>query len=188
VGTPAQTKIRRRIGYLDEEPIFYDWMKVHRLSEFISSYFALWDDKLLQALLGRFRIDPAQKVGQLSKGNKVKLGLALALARRPSLLILDEPTSGLDPIVRTQVLKEIEAYIRRQENASVLFSSHLINELERICDRAVILDHGRIIHETELRDKSRMGTDRPHLISSALEKTFIHCICGSQIHGRQAKR
>src|SRR5690606_23622575 len=96
-----------------------------------------------------FELDPAQHVGKLSKGQRARLALVLALAHRPELLVLDEPSSGLDPLVRRDILRAIIRTIA-DEGRTVLFSSHLLDEVERVADRVAIIERGRIIENDDL--------------------------------------
>src|SRR5207253_3470167 len=109
------------------------------------------DDAYAQDLRKQFDLDPSAKVKTLSKGQKARAGLLVALAYRPELLLLDEPSSGLDPIVRRDILGAIVRTIA-EEGRTVLFSSHLLDEVERISDRVAMLKGGRILFTGELDD------------------------------------
>lgn len=135
--------IKRRVGLVSENPSFYLDMTVGWTAAFVSRFFPTWDDGLYRAYLNRFALDPGKKVRQLSKGMVIKLGLMLALSHRPELLILDEPTSGVDPVMRRALLKEIAGLIR-DERRSVVFSSHITQDLEQVADYVVVLEGGRI--------------------------------------------
>jgi ABC-2 type transport system ATP-binding protein len=99
-------------------------------------------------LCERLRLDTSQRVSNLSKGNKQKLGLILALMHRPRVLVLDEPTSGLDPLVQD----EVDQILRELSNAghAIFFSSHVLSEVERLCDRVVIIRRGRLVAEEDV--------------------------------------
>lgn len=132
-----------RIGYLSEDRDLPDWMRVGELLQYHRAFYADWDDRLASELLATFELPTGPRVKSLSRGQRARVGLLLALAHRPPLLILDEPSSGLDPIVRRDIL---EAIIRTvsDEGRNVLFSSHLLDEVERVSDRVVMLHAGRI--------------------------------------------
>ena len=138
-----------RIGYLSEEGDLPGWMRVDELMRYMRAFYPTWDEAYAQDLRTQFALDPAAKVKTLSKGQKARAGLLVALAYRPELLLLDEPSSGLDPIVRRDILGAIVRTIA-EEGRTVLFSSHLLDEVERISDRVAMLKAGRILFTGEL--------------------------------------
>jgi|LSQX01.2.fsa_nt_gb ABC-2 type transport system ATP-binding protein len=145
-----EKEVKRRIGYVGEEPRFYEEMTPLWFGGFVSKYYPTWDKAYFDATLDRFGIDPAKRVKDLSKGMKVKLGLALALSHKPELLILDEPTSGLDPVIRRDVLDELMSVIQ-DEKRSVFFSTHITQDIERIADYVTFIHEGRIV-ESDVKD------------------------------------
>lgn len=145
------TEVLGRVGYLSELNELPDWMSVEELIGFTRSFYPTWDDSYAHSLQQLFELDSRQKVQHLSKGQRARAGLLLALAFRPELLVLDEPSSGLDPLVRRDILVAvIETVV--QDGRTVLFSSHLLDEVERIADRVAIIESGRII-QNELVDQ-----------------------------------
>ncbi len=142
-------KVLSRIGYLSEEGDLPGWMRVDELMRYMRAFYPTWDEAYAQDLRRQFNLDPAAKVKTLSKGQKARAGLIVALAYRPELLLLDEPSSGLDPIVRRDILGAIVRTIA-DEGRTVLFSSHLLDEVERISDRVAMLKEGRILFTGEL--------------------------------------
>lgn len=137
---------KRRIGYVSQEQHFYAWMTCRGLGRFVSGLYPTWDDGEFQRLLGVLDLPPQRKVWQLSGGMRVKLALALALSHHPPILILDEPTSGLDPVARREFL-EIVRRQARQHRRTTFFSSHLVDEVERVADRVGIIHRGRLRYE-----------------------------------------
>src|SRR5215210_5876092 len=133
-----------RVGYLSEEGDLPGWMRVDELMRYMRAFYPTWDEDYAQDLRRQFALDPAAKVKTLSKGQKARAGLLVALAYRPELLLLDEPSSGLDPIVRRDILGAIVRTIA-EEGRTVLFSSHLLDEVERVSDRVAIIHQGRIM-------------------------------------------
>jgi ABC-2 type transport system ATP-binding protein len=133
-----------RVGYLSEEPDLPGWMRVGELLRYTRSFYPNWDDAFAAELRDSFAVDLAAKVKTLSKGQRARVGLVLALAHRPQLLVLDEPSSGLDPIVRRDILGAIIRTVAG-EGRTVLFSSHLLHEVERVADRVALIDRGRIV-------------------------------------------
>jgi ABC-2 type transport system ATP-binding protein len=133
-----------RIGYLSEQNDLPDWMRVEELLRYSRAFYAGWDDAYAEELRQTFGLDPRAKAKTLSKGQKARLGLLVALAYRPELLVLDEPSSGLDPIVRRDILEAIIRTIA-DEGRTVLFSSHLLDEVERTADHVTMINQGRIV-------------------------------------------
>ena len=133
-----------RIGYLSEEPDLPGWMRVGELIRYVSAFYAGWDVEYAARLRAEFALDLGAKVKTLSKGQRARAGLLCALAYRPQLLVLDEPSSGLDPIVRRDILGAIIRTIA-DEGRTVLFSSHLLAEVERVADRVAMICGGRIL-------------------------------------------
>lgn len=143
-----EEEIKNRIGYVGEEQVFYEDMSVSWTEKFISQYYKKWDSKYFNNLLSKFNVSKTKRIKELSKGMKVKLSIALALARDPELLILDEPTSGLDPVVRREIL-DILMEIIQDENKSVLFSSHITEDIEKVADYVTYIINGKIIISEE---------------------------------------
>jgi ABC-2 type transport system ATP-binding protein len=133
-----------RVGYLSEEPDLPGWMRVGELLRYTRAFYPKWDPAFAEELRRSFALDPAARVKHLSKGQRARTGLVLALAHRPELLILDEPSSGLDPIVRRDILEAVVRTVA-DEGRTVVFSSHLLHEVERVADRVALIDRGRVV-------------------------------------------
>jgi ABC-2 type transport system ATP-binding protein len=140
-----------RIGYVSEEHDLPGWMRIWELLRYTKAFFPNWDSAYAEELRGRFELDPDAKVKHLSKGQRARADLLVALAHRPELLVLDEPSAGLDPIVRRDILEAIIRTIA-DEGRTVLFSSHLLHEVERISDHVTMIDKGRIVFSAALED------------------------------------
>src|SRR5467141_1850486 len=132
-----------RIGYLSEENYLPGWMRVDELIRYTSAFYPKWDDVYAEELRQAFALDIAAKIKDLSRGQRARAGLLVALAHRPELLVLDEPSAGLDPIVRRDILGAIIRTIA-EEGRTVLFSSHLLDEVERVSDHVAVMQHGKI--------------------------------------------
>ncbi len=132
-----------RIGYLSEENDLPGWMRVDELLRYSRAFYPAWDDEYAQQLRQTFALDPAAKIENLSRGQKARAGLLIALAHRPELLVLDEPSSGLDPIVRRDILGAVIRTIA-DEGRTVLFSSHLLDEVEQVADHVTMIHCGHI--------------------------------------------
>ena len=135
---------KRDIGYIPEDPFFFGGMKVGELLAFNAAFYPRWDGARAEDHLRMFGLDRSAKVRTLSRGMKLKLGFAVALAARPGLLILDDPTSGIDVPTRQDFLRDV---IRELADAgtTVLFATHMVHELERIVERLFILHGGRLV-------------------------------------------
>jgi ABC-2 type transport system ATP-binding protein len=133
-----------RIGYLSEENDLPGWMRVAELIRYSGAFYPAWDDTYAEELREAFGLDPAAKIKTLSKGQKARAGILIALAYRPELLVLDEPSSGLDPIVRRDILGAIMRTIAN-EGRTVLFSSHLLDEVEQVADHVTMISSGRVV-------------------------------------------
>lgn len=133
-----------QIGYLSENRDLPGWMRVAQLLRYTQAFYPTWDEAYAESLREQFGLDPAARVKTLSQGQQAKAGLLLALAYRPQLLLLDEPSSGLDPVVRRDIL---EAIIRTvaDEGRTVFFSSHLLDEIERVSDHIAMLHQGQVV-------------------------------------------
>jgi ABC-2 type transport system ATP-binding protein len=140
-----------RIGYLSEENDLPGWMRVEELIRYQRAFYSGWDDAYAEELRHAFALDPTVKVKTLSKGQKARVGLLMALAYRPELLVLDEPSSGLDPIVRRDILGAVIRTIA-DEGRTVLFSSHLLEEVERVADHVTMINEGQIILSAPLSE------------------------------------
>jgi len=162
------TELMARVGYVAEVPILYDWMKVRELVRFTSQFYAKWNAAAVGALLGRFGIDQGQEVRHLSRGTHAQLALSLAMGHDPELLILDEPATGLDVLVRRDFLESIIQIIQ-QEGRTVLFSSHLVHEVERVADQIVVIDQGRLLVSARLDDLKQQA-------GQSLEDIFINLV------------
>lgn len=136
-------ELRRRIGYVPERPKFYDWMTVQQIGWFTSGFQGNgYLDRYLN-LVKQFLLEPGARLGVLSKGQYAKVGLALALAIDPEVLILDEPTSGLDLLVRREFLASMVRLAG--EGRTILICSHQVAEIERVASHVAFLHAGRIL-------------------------------------------
>jgi ABC-2 type transport system ATP-binding protein len=160
--TADPVAIHRRIGYIPGEFQLYDRLTGGQTIEYFANLRNGVDPAYQRSLIERFDIDPKRRYKELSKGNKQKIGLVVALQHQPELLILDEPTSGLDPLVQQSFFELVRE--ARDEGRTVFLSSHILSEVERTCDRVAIIRDGRLVkvdriealrdlahHEVELR-------------------------------------
>ncbi len=146
-----------RIGYLSEDRDMPGWMRVRELMRYTQAFYPGWDEAYAESLRDQFALDPDAKIKTLSRGERAKCGLLVALAYRPPLLLLDEPSSGLDPSARRDILEAIVRTVA-DEGRTVLFSSHLLDEVERVADVVAMLHGGKLAFEEALDSvKARHG-------------------------------
>ncbi|AMB93617.1 ABC transporter ATP-binding protein [Aerococcus sanguinicola] len=135
---------RDRIGFVYPENVFYENLTVAATGQVVGGFYAKWDKDTFRQLCQDFCLPLKKQVKDLSTGMKVKLSLAVALSHHADLIILDEPTSGLDPLVRSEVLDLLYDLIQDQDK-TVLFSSHITSDLEKIADYVVLIQDGRLV-------------------------------------------
>ena len=136
-------EIRRNIGYLPSEVFYYDNMKVIDLLKYSASFYGKTDMARIRYLAEMMDLDLTRKIDDLSYGNKKKVGIVQGLLHNPSLIILDEPTSGLDPLMQKKFFDLIRE--QNQKGATVLMSSHILPEVQKLCTRVAIIKEGQII-------------------------------------------
>jgi ABC-2 type transport system ATP-binding protein len=158
-----------RIGYLSEENDLPGWMRVNELLRYSRAFYANWDDGYAEELREAFQLDPSAKIRDLSKGQRSRAGLIVALAYRPDLLVLDEPSSGLDPIVRRDILGAVMRTIA-DEGRTVQFSSHLLDEVERVADHVTMIRQGTVVMSGALSDIKASNSGR------TLDEIFVELV------------
>jgi ABC-2 type transport system ATP-binding protein len=143
-------EFRARVGYLAEGHHLYGWMRIGRLAEFTRGTHPRWNGKLFDRFLDYFRLQPEQRIRSLSNGQRAQVSLAVALACDPELLIMDDPTLGVDAAVRREFLRGVVDLVGR-EGRTVIFSSHVLADVERVADRIAILVDGVLRADLELQ-------------------------------------
>jgi ABC-2 type transport system ATP-binding protein len=166
----SSLSIKKKIGYLPEaNPLYFD-MYVREYLEFISNIHEIKNQAhAIQKVIETtgLTIEANKKIGQLSKGYKQRVGLAAALIHDPEVLILDEPTSGLDP---NQIVEIREVIKKLGENKTVLFSSHILQEVQAVCDRVIIINKGNIVADDKLSNLQKVEADLSNLFVSFKER------------------
>ena len=152
-GSPGDPAIRARVGVVFEDAYFYESLTAAQIGRAMGGIFGpRWDGGLYESYLHRFGLEPRKKVKAYSRGMRMKLSLATALAHRPELLVLDEPTAGLDPVVRGEILDLFLDFIQ-DEGHSIILSSHITGDLEQVADSIAYLHHGQLLFQ---EDKDRL--------------------------------
>lgn len=146
-------KVLAQVGYMSEDRDLPDWMTIGQLINFLKPFYSTWDPQLVDELIGMFELDLKARLSTLSRGQKARAGLLVALAHRPDLLVLDEPSSGLDVMVRKDILAAVIRTVVN-EGRTVLFSSHLLDEVERVADDVALLHQGQLVLSGPLSDLS----------------------------------
>ncbi len=157
------------IGYMPEDPYFYDHLSAKEFLNFVAGFFKVHQN--IDELLKLVNLEQAKnkKIGNFSKGMKQRLGLAQALINDPKYLFLDEPLDGLDPIGRLE-FKEIILQLKK-ENKTIFFNSHILSDVEEICDKIGVLNKGKLIYSGDLKTFCKNGN---------LEKQFVKAIKGQK--------
>jgi ABC-2 type transport system ATP-binding protein len=138
---------KRRVGFVHEVPNLYSHLTVDGVAGIVSRFYPTWDQALYETLMREFEVPRRTRVASLSRGMRAKASLALAMAHHAELLVLDEPTAGLDPVFRQRLLDRLAAYVATGE-ASVLLSTHITSDLERLADYITYLRDGRVVFST----------------------------------------
>ena len=161
-------EIKRRIGYLPSEVNLYDDMSIKELFNYHESFYNDNLNKRRKELVKLLKIDENKKIEDLSLGNLKKVGIVLALMHEPEILILDEPTSGLDPIMQNTfhdiLLKE------KEKGTTILYSSHVLNEVSNICDKVGFIKDGKIIKEDLMTNIKKSNYTYLKIVSNEIEK------------------
>ncbi len=136
---------RARIGFVNEEHTLPGWMRVSQVVVMQRHQYGRWNQQVFDGVIGHYHVLPEQKVGQLSRGERAGLNLALALAQKPELLVLDEPTLGLDVVAKRAFLESL-LYSNAADDCTVIYCSHQMEEIERVADNLIILERGQLRH------------------------------------------
>lgn len=155
-------KIARNVGYLPSEAFYYENMTVKELLKYSADLYQMDCSERINELKERLKLDDTRKISDLSFGNKKKVGIVAALLHSPELIILDEPTNGLDPLIKEtffEILKE-----ENKKGATILYSSHVLSEVQRICSKVAIIKEGKIINVQNMSDLRKNGYKKIQLI------------------------
>jgi ABC-2 type transport system ATP-binding protein len=170
----AERDLKNRVGYVPQEPVFYQDKTVEWHARFVAPYFARWDGAGFYGLLETFRVNPLKKVKHLSGGQKKLLSMAVALSHGAELLILDEPAAGLDVVHRRWLLDRLRALAAGGE-ATVIVASHITDGLDEIAEDVTFLDDGRIVLQAgadDLMTRWKWVLYREGSLDHAIEERF----------------
>lgn len=139
-----QGAYKQDIGYISDENIYYDYLSMEQMKRIFAPFYSRFDEEAFDKYMNLFELPKRKKIKDCSKGMKMKYAIALALSHHPSLLIMDEPTAGLDPVFRRELLDLLAEYILDEQN-TILFSTHLTTDLDRVADYVTFLNRGRLV-------------------------------------------
>jgi len=179
-------EVKGRLGYVPQVVHQLDWMKVRHLIQYTSTFYPNWDERWVTELVERWRVPLGDRVQALSTGQLQTLAIVLALGHRPDLMVLDEPVASLDPVARRDFLRSI-LELARDGNRTVLFSTHISSDLERVATHVAILHAGRIASYSELDElKDRVKRLRMRAIDDFPRELEIPGLLTSKVEGRSA--
>jgi len=139
-----EKEIKNRIGFVYDENYYYEDLTINSMKSIVASFYSNWDDNQFNKYMKEFDFNPKAKIKTLSKGMKMKFSLAVALSHNADFIIMDEPTSGLDPVFRREILDILYSVIQ-DERRSILFSTHITTDLEKIADYITFINKGKIV-------------------------------------------
>jgi len=165
-------QIRRRVGYVPERPTLYEWMTAGEIGWFTAGFYGESFEQQYRNLIDKYRVPSDRKISQMSKGMRAKVALSLAMAHQPELLVLDEPTSGLDTLVRREFLESMVDLTA--DGRTVLLSSHLIGEVERVADFVAIVRDGKLLVVERLDELKRRTREITITMQSGIASPPAH--------------
>ncbi len=156
-------EIKREIGYMPSEVFYYENMKVKDLLEYSASFYKKDCSQRIKDISGLLKLDLNKKIDDLSYGNKKKVGIVQGLLHDPQLILLDEPTGGLDPLMQKKFFELLRK--ENEEGKTIFFSSHILSEVQKICDRVAIIKDGELINIESMENLIRNNYKRIHMIT-----------------------
>ena len=164
----APREVRARVAYVSQHHQTPGWMTLGELCRYVSHFYETWDLDFARELARQWELRWSRPVARMSGGEQRKVALLLAFASRPEVALLDEPVAGLDPVARRQLIDQIVDMMACQEGCTILFSTHIVSDLERIADHVGIMDRGRIVTSSRL-DELQGATRKVQVVFDADE-------------------
>lgn len=171
----AGTGYKENIGYVSDESIYYDCMSLGEMKNVFKSFYPRWDERQFKEYMDRFELPVKKKIKDCSKGMKTKFALALALSHHPDLLIMDEPTAGLDPVFRRELLDLLAEFIQ-DEQRTVLFSTHLTTDLDKVADYITFIHRGKLVFsetKDEILERHLIVKGSKELLDGDIREEFV---------------
>ncbi|PCJ16645.1 MAG: hypothetical protein COB02_15575 [Candidatus Cloacimonadota bacterium] len=185
-----RSSILQRVGFIADDPHLIEKLSIQDMIDYVKIHYIFWDNDYEKELITKFQLDPTSIIKTLSRGMKTKLSMLLALSYRPDLLVLDEATSGLDPRARADVLEMLVEYCS-EYNKTLIYATHLLDEVNRIATKIILLNHGEIALEAKMETIQEDIFSIPkshydlldkdilvHLANLNEEKVLVHNISG----------
>lgn len=172
--------LRRKIGVVLDEGYFYDFLTLNQMKQIYAFFFQDWDEASFQKYSDRFQLSLGKKISELSRGMRTKFAISLALSHQADLLIMDEPTHGLDPLVREELLLILYELLQ-DENKSILFSSHITSDLEKVADYILLIHDGRLLlyqEKDQLLETHCLVRGPARLLDEEANRLFVKTRCG----------
>lgn len=169
-----ERKVKERIGFVYDQCYYYDHISLEENGKMVAKLYSNWDNEKFNRYLNKFSLNKKQLLKELSKGMIMKFSLCIALSHGAELIIMDEPTAGLDPIVRNEVLEELQRLLET-ENLSVIISTHITEDLEKIADYITFIKDGEIVFSTskdEIEDNYRIVKGSKDVLTKEVESLF----------------
>jgi ABC-2 type transport system ATP-binding protein len=183
-------RVRQKVGFVFDENVYYEDFTPREIGWLMARFYEAWDEPRFRGYLQEFSLPPAGKIRELSRGMKAKLALAVALSHDAELIVMDEPTSGLDPVFRVEMLEILRGVIA-DENRSVLFSTHVTSDLEKVADYVTFIHQGRIVFSRMKDDllasyamvkgtAETLEKARPHLVGVRQHAFGFEALCADR--------
>lgn len=170
-----EVDIKQRVGIVSDEGGYYDHLTIHDTKKLIAPFYEKWNDAKFNRYLEHFELSPRKKINALSKGMKIKFSLAIALSHEAELLIMDEPTSGLDPVFRRELL-DLLADMMLEEKNSIIFSTHITTDLDRIADYIAFINRGKLVFneaKDDVLNRYAIVKGGQELLDADIRKEFV---------------
>ncbi|AWB44418.1 sodium ABC transporter ATP-binding protein [Paenibacillus sp. CAA11] len=172
---PEDGTVRDKVGFVSDENIFYDYLSMDQMKRIVAPFYSRWNDDIYDKYMTLFELPGKKKIKDCSKGMKMKYAIAIALSHQPELLIMDEPTAGLDPVFRRELLDLLGEYII-DEHKSILFSTHLTADLDRVADYITFLNKGTLVFsdsKEEVTERYVIAKGPKELLDRDVQKQFV---------------
>ncbi|WP_018754408.1 ABC transporter ATP-binding protein [Paenibacillus terrigena] len=167
--------IKQRVGIVSDDCFYYEHLSLKDMKKVIAPFYTKWNETKFNRYMEQFELSPTKKIKELSKGMKIKFALAIALSHEAELLIMDEPTSGLDPVFRRELL-DLLADIMQDERNTILFSTHITTDLDRIADYIAFVNRGKLVFndvKDDVLDRYAIVKGGQDLLDADIRAKFI---------------